>query len=258
MGESVALYLIIRFFQEAFGFTVYLSYILFPRKLQSRYKKILLLQFTYYKNLEPAKKKLFEHRMKLFMRTKKFIPEFIDKVSDEMKVLISASAVQLTFGLQVYKLIHYRRIIVTPKEYRHKATKRVFKGHVDGLGRIYLSWNNFKEGYDIEHDGINLGLHEMAHALRRELLRKDFNFEFFHSYENYEQLAKIEMQRVKDKLNTILRPYSGKNLDEFFSVCIEYFFEAPLLFHSRLPEIYNRLKKLLKQDPRNEANPLQY
>src|SRR5688500_13375781 len=64
-----------------------------------RYKEILLKYFTYYQKLSPSNKIKFEKKVAAFIYGKRFIPRQVDEVTIEAKVLIAASAVQLTFGL---------------------------------------------------------------------------------------------------------------------------------------------------------------
>ena len=96
----------------------------------------------------------------------------------------------------------------------------------------------------------------MTHALKRQLLNKSFNFEFRNHYDDYLELANIEMERIKNKKESMLREYAGKNLDEFLSVAVEHFFEVPHVMYKKLPDLYKTLTRLLKQDPRNEEAPI--
>ena len=54
-----------------------------------------------------------------------------------------------------------------------------------------------------------------------------------------------------------MRAYGGRNMHEFFAVCVEHFFEAPVEFKNRLPDIYNHLCFLLNQDPSNFSGDYQ-
>ncbi|TXI82845.1 MAG: hypothetical protein E6Q44_00750, partial [Flavobacteriales bacterium] len=39
------------------------------------------------------------------------------------------------------------------------------------------------------------------------------------------------------------------NQAEFFAVAVEYFFEQPVAYQERLPELYACMRALLRQDP---------
>ena len=134
-----------------------------------RFKDILLKYFPYYQRLSPENRSLFEKKLVRFLYRKRFIPRNVDEVTIEAKVLISASAVQLTFGLPDIYLRHFHTILVYPNDYYSSITKRYHKGEVNPLfGIIVLSWQSFVDGYIYPNDSFNVGLHEMAHALRLE------------------------------------------------------------------------------------------
>ena len=88
-----------------------------PRPLPKKYKLILRNHFPYYTNLELTKKKQFEKKVQRFIHLKEFIPRQMNRVTDEMKVLISACAVQLTFGYPNVFLSHFKRILIYPDAY---------------------------------------------------------------------------------------------------------------------------------------------
>ena len=62
-----------------------------------------------------------------------------------MPILISAVAIQLTFGLDKYMLNYFNDIYVLKDDYHYGFYSRPFMGHVDQSG-IYLSWDNFIKG----------------------------------------------------------------------------------------------------------------
>ena len=48
---------------------------------------------------------------------------------------------------------------------------------------------------------------------------------------------------------SLFRNYCATNLDEFFSVAVECFFEKPHEFKNYNPKLYSLLSKILKLDP---------
>ena len=74
------------------------------KPLSPQQKEILRRHFDFYARLAPVRKKNFEKRVSAFIRAKKFVPRDLKAVSEEMRVLISATAIQLTFGLPLVTL----------------------------------------------------------------------------------------------------------------------------------------------------------
>lgn len=215
------------------------------------YKDILQKYFTYYQSLSSGNKARFERKVCNFLYAKKFIPRNIEKVTIEAKVLIAASAVQLTFGLPNISLAHFDKILVYPNEYYSAITKNYHKGEVNPrFGIIVLSWKNFVEGYANQNDSKNLGLHEMAHALRLENIIRNEEYKFFDEdlvsrFDGYGRLIIGDMKQY----GNFFRPYAHTNPHEFFSVAIENFFERPEFFKEQFPDLYEILTRLLGQDP---------
>jgi Mlc titration factor MtfA (ptsG expression regulator) len=203
--------------------------------------------------LSPAAKSTFERKITRFIYGKRFIPRLIDEVTIEAKVLIAASAVQLTFGLPDFALHHFDKILVYPNDYYSSITKRYHKGEVNPrFGIIAISWQSFIDGYIDTADAFNLGLHEMAHALRLEsIMREEFAILDEGLFEKFDDYAEHVCMQIEIGPSNVIRPYACTNKHEFFSVAVENFFERPELLKAELPQVYGIMVQLLRQDPLN-------
>ncbi|HEY3403534.1 MAG TPA: zinc-dependent peptidase [Ohtaekwangia sp.] len=217
-----------------------------------QFKDILQKYFRFYQQLSAPNKIKFERKVCYFIYRKQFIPRNVDEVSIEAKVLIAASAVQLTFGLPDLYLQHFNKILVYPNDYYSSITKRFHKGEVNPRFRvIVLSWQSFIDGYITPTDSINLGLHEMAHALRLENIIRNDEDDFFdeHLLEKFDELAQNICNNTQNWSESFFRPYACANVHEFFAVSVENFFERSEAFKQQIPELYDILSKLLNLDP---------
>lgn len=216
------------------------------------YKLILQKYFRYYQQLSEVNKSKFELKVANFIHGKRFIPRNVPEVTIEAKVLIAASAVQLTFGLPNVYLRHFNKILVYPDNYYSSITRRYHKGEVNPrFGIIVLSWQAFIDGYIVPNDSLNVGLHEMAHALRLEdRIRAEEGLIFDENYlEQFDSWADRICENAGETGPVFFRPYACVNKDEFFSVAIENFFEKPKEFQEQLPQLYSVVTNLLRQDP---------
>jgi MtfA peptidase len=217
-----------------------------------QFKEILDRYFVYYQRLSLANKAKFERKVTEFVFSKRFIPRNVSEVTTEAKVLIAASAVQLTFGLPNVYLRLFDKILVYPNDYYSSITKRYHKGEVNPrYGIIVLSWQSFIDGYIHPNDSRNLGLHEMAHALRFENLIRSEDYPPFHAdlLERFDAFSTRICNDPSFAEQTFFRPYACTDEHEFFSVAVENFFERSAQFKRELPELYEILSKLLGQDP---------
>ena len=229
------------------------------RPLPKKYKPILREHFPFYNKLSDHDKHLFERKMQYFIHYKEFIPRKIDRVTDEMKVLISACAVQLTFGLPKVVLSHFKRILIYPDDYYSTITRAYHRGEVNPrMQAIVLSWKHFVLGYIDESDGINLGLHEMAHAIRLEnkITNNEHSFFDAETLQLWHKLAEMEIERIGNGESRMFRDYAGTDHDEFFAIAVENFFEKPEEFRELMPNIYEVMTRLLRQDPYKLTHPV--
>jgi Mlc titration factor MtfA (ptsG expression regulator) len=203
----------------------------------------------YYKSLSKACKDRFMDRVVRFMEHKHF--QYVDlEPEDNMPLLISAAAIQLTFGLEHYLLDYFENIFILKDNYRYGMYNMPFEGHVSEDG-IYLSWNNFmKESADYT-DGQNLGLHEMAHALTYVNFSVDDgrDWPFHDRFKEFSVIARPIFDQMKAGGATFLSAYAATNYQEFWAVSVESFFERPTSFKIQLPQLYSALCTLLNQDP---------
>jgi Mlc titration factor MtfA (ptsG expression regulator) len=213
------------------------------------YHEVLSQYLPYYRSLPANLQQRFVKRTVNFMTAKQF--EYVEMEPEEkMPLLISAAAIQLTFGLNRYLMDHFEKIYVLHHDYHYGLNSIPFQGHVNHEG-IYLSWNNFTRGFDNYDDGDNVGLHEMAHALAYV----NFNVTegsddgFRERFIRFSQTGrKVFAQMQEEEAGGFLGNYAASRYEEFWAVCVENFFERPVAFKIQLPELYAAMCTLLNQD----------
>jgi MtfA peptidase len=212
------------------------------------YDRLLMQHMPYYRNLSAPYKERFLKRTVIFMCAKEF--EFVDmNRREEMPLLISAAAVQLTFGLDNYLMDHFKTIYVLHHDYHYGLNSVPFQGHVNHNG-IYLSWTNFVKAFDNYEDGDNVGLHEMAHALSYVNFTANNGSDdgFKERFRQFSPTGRAYFYRVQQGETGFLGNYAATNYEEFWAVCVENFFERPGPFKALMPELYDAMCKLLNQD----------
>lgn len=212
----------------------------------------LLNKFSYYGYLSPRGKDKFAGRVVRFLADKKMLGMEGLVITDEIRVMISAAATQLTFGLEKHMLLHFHTIQVYPQVFFSKMADAHLKGGATPRGRMMLSWKDFQHGYAAADDKLNLGLHEMAHALLLDMLHGAVSNEHLEAeIGRWERSGDRVLEELRQKNPHFLRGYGAANEHEFFAVCVEHFFESPVEFRNRLPDVYFSLCRLLNQDPLN-------
>lgn len=217
----------------------------------ARYDEWLSGANSYYKSLSNTLRRRFVQRVMEFMKTKKF--DYIDITPDEkMPLLVSAAAIQLTFGLDQYLLDFFDNIYILQHDYQYGMYNVPFAGHVNRDG-IYLSWDNFMRGFADDTDGDNVGIHEMAHALAYvNFTARDNDGEddvFQTRFKHFTETARPIFEDMQQGGNNLLDRYAATNYNEFWAVSVETFFEKSFRMKQEMPVLYKALCELLGQDP---------
>ncbi|HEU5293082.1 MAG TPA: zinc-dependent peptidase [Cyclobacteriaceae bacterium] len=222
----------------------------FLRPLSPRLKPINV----YYKKLTSEERKRFEWRVFYFINTTDIEFRHFNMSQlvnyNEVRYLIASIATQMSLFLTEDCYDAFNKIIIYPDQYYSPITGQYHKGETNpGAGYIVLSWTSLQTGFANKADGINLLMHELAHALWLE--NELFEYDIFdaEALQNYKIIASRVMNEVTKNNSGFLRSYAFTNKEEFFAVAVENFFERPEKFKSSLPELYFILAKLLKQDP---------
>ncbi|RAI92232.1 zinc-dependent peptidase [Algoriphagus yeomjeoni] len=228
-------------------------------RITSSEKAILENKFIYYQRLNQNHKKEFVTKLELVITRKAFVPRgALSEVTTEMKILIGATIVMVTFGWNDLRLPHFKKILIYPSTYYSTISKQYHRGEVNPRhGIIVLSWSCFLNGIADQKDGVNLGIHEVAHALKLEnQIYYNDESEFFNPeiYRSFQLLATEEIHKIKTGNLTVFRSNAGIDDDEFFAVALETFFEKPHEFFEYNPELYGTLVRLMRQDPRVWVN----
>jgi Mlc titration factor MtfA (ptsG expression regulator) len=205
--------------------------------------------FTYFNELPESQKLVFAERVYRFRHTKKFHYIGLEN-NEDIATLVSASAVQVTFGLNNYKLSHFKDIYVLADAYHMDSDDELYIGHVAPEG-IYLSWKHFLYGYAHANDNVNVAVHEMAHALLYNNFFAQYGIDshFRLNYEKFSSSTGPILANAITNRQSYLRNYAFSNLHEFWAVSVEAFFENPKGLKENMRELYEALCRVLNQDP---------
>ncbi|MDO7171951.1 zinc-dependent peptidase [Mariniflexile sp. AS56] len=219
------------------------------RRLNQNQKNILQNQFSFYKKLSSTEKKHFNHRVASFMADKDFIARDGFVINDEVRVLVSATAIMLTFGFRDFYIGVISKIVIYPKAFYSNTNKAYHKGEFNPrLETLVLSWEDFVEGFRDGKDNINLGIHEFTHAIHiNSLNASDVSATIFS--DSFKELSEmlVESEPFRNKLmdSDYFRKYAFTNQYEFLAVIIENFMETPQVFKSQFPILYIKIKQML-------------
>jgi Mlc titration factor MtfA (ptsG expression regulator) len=175
-------------------------------------------------------------------------------ITDEVRVVISATAARLVLNLDLERYDDLREIVVYPYDYRHPEGEARILGEATSGGTVVLSWPSVLAGLKDPRDGLHTAIHEFAHVLDAEHSGFD-GVPRLRANEDYRPWAdvlgahfrKLKMGGKSEAKS--LRPYGKTNAAEFFAVATEAYFEKPRQMKKHTPELYEQLRKLYGGDP---------
>ena len=218
-------------------------------------KKTLRDKVSFYNKLSPEDKRLYESNIAFFIAEHSI--EGVDgiEITDEVKTLVAASAVRLTFRRPGWEYYNFGEILIYPGGFSPEGnystkSKSGFTaaGMVHSQGGVILSLPHLLNSFAHGNDGFNVGYHEFAHVLdgrRPDGTPDELNLG---SYRPWAQTMQNEFEKVHAH-KSILRDYAGTNPAEFFACSVEYFFEKPAKMKQQAPAVYEQLSSFFDQDP---------
>jgi hypothetical protein len=218
-----------------------------------RWRAFLLERYAHYERLPPTWRARFEDDLRLFLAAKR-ITGIGTEVSDELRVLVAASAVTLTLGWPDAEWDRLSEVLLYPddfdRDYRFGPSGDDGRaGETHSWGTVILSVPTLEESFDYD-DGYHVGLHEFAHLL--DVSQGEFDGMPAglrgEARRAWPALVEREIERVR-RGRTVLDDYGAEGPVEFFPVAVEAFFERPQEMRRHHGELYAALSGYFAQDP---------
>lgn len=236
-----------------FNRPLYVHFYPFPKELGMYEDELLRREFSFYRNLSEKHKKYFRHRVHRFIKRYKVFGRNELPVTPDMRIMLAATWVTLTFGMRRYLPTIFKAIIIYPDVFE-SANGNLHKGEFNyGAGVVVFSWKHFMEGMEFSNDNLNLGLHEFAHVLHIDSVRgrrKGASAVIYSDmFDKIMEYIADDEKRIQLRNLNYLREYAYTNQHEFIAVVLEYFFETPHEFRQKLPELYNMVADMINHKP---------
>jgi hypothetical protein len=216
-----------------------------------RWRRTLEERYDHYDRLPTPLRARFESDMRLFLAEKRITGVAVE-VSDELRVLVAASAVTLSLGWPDYEWDQLAEVLLYPQDFDrdYSFESGELAGEAHPWGTVILSVPALQESFADPDDAYHVGLHEFAHLLDVDQTHFDGIPVGLDPARHAEwvALAEREMQRLR-RGKSVLDDYGADDPVEFLAVAVEAFFEAPLALRKRHRELYAILADYFGQDP---------
>ena len=221
-----------------------------PKRLSPGLKKFMEANLNFYDALSEEAKYRFDSRMSLSMLSYDFKPMGFEQMPEDIKAIILANSIRLTFGLPDYLFKQFENIVVYPHPFPSPQ-------YPDDLHASEL----------YQEDGVMIFSAEqvMQHIFNPTLIFNVVLYEWVRVLmSDFRELAQIP---VTDEHWPAVSLISGipkekvmatiglKDIDPR-AVAIVYFFTYPERFEQGLPETYKSISEILNQNPSSRIQPI--
>jgi Mlc titration factor MtfA (ptsG expression regulator) len=222
------------------------------------YRKLLIDNVTFYRNINAAEKIRFENKVKEFLGYVS-ITGVGTEVDELDRLLVASSAVIPIFGFPEWKYYNLREVLLYPDTFNKdkfltseedkQTLGMVGNGPMQGF--MILSKPALHSGFANDTGKENTGIHEFVHLLDKE----DGDVDGMPEALLQKQYAVPWLELINKNITAIMEDqsdinvYGATNKAEFFAVTSEYFFERPDLFKEKHPQLYELMTKIFHQEP---------
>ena len=221
------------------------------RPFPARWRELLVEGYDHYERMDAAWRARFEDDVRLFLAEKRITGIGIE-TSEELRVLVAASAVTLSVGWPDYEWDQLTEVLLYPddfdRDYAFGGSER--SGEAHPWGTVILSVPSLHESFEVPDDAYHVGIHEFAHLLDVDQTHFDgipVGLSGVRARE-WVRIAEQEMERLRHGRSEF-DEYGANDPVEFLGVAVEAFFEIPQRVRRRHRELYAILAEYFGQDP---------
>jgi Mlc titration factor MtfA (ptsG expression regulator) len=221
------------------------------RPFPEAWRRFLESSYDHYDRLPEGLRARFEDDVRILIAEKRITGVQVP-VTDELRLLVAASAVTLSLGWPDYEWDQLTEVLLYPDDFDRdfRFGGHEYVGQTHPWGTVILSVPALEESFDDPDDGYHVGLHEFAHLLDVDQTHFDgipVGLNAAHSRE-WVALMEKEMERLR-KGKSVLDSYGAESPVEFLAVSVEAFFQIPQQVRKRHREVYMILSAYFGQDP---------
>lgn len=197
-----------------------------------------LFQYPFYQRLPEGEKKRFRSRVALFVMGNNFIPQVMPGVPEDVKAMVAANAVTLTFGQEAFLFKKFENIVINPKPLPTLQYPENY--HASEIyapdGVVLFSLEQLVRGFLESTHYFNIGLYEYA---------KVFMLTYpHHPYPTFDDANWEILERISGFSKAWIEQWINLPNINPVAVSIAHFFTFPEEFLKELPEEYEMYRQI--------------
>jgi Mlc titration factor MtfA (ptsG expression regulator) len=231
------------------------------------WREILRLNMAHFGYLDTDEQRHLSELTQVFVAEKAWEGCNGLELTDEIRVTIAGQACLLLLGFDHDLYRNVETILVYPSTViPRRAEEPMFArptivgevmpliGEAHGRGPVILTWDAVRRGGIHPELGHNVVYHEFAHKL--DMLDDSVDgtppLDSREQYRAWVEVCTREYEQLRERSErgepTLLDPYGGTDVGEFFAVATECFFDRPIELSETHPELYGVLSEFYRQD----------
>ena len=221
-----------------------------PPELDLPLIRLLDQHFPFYQKLSPALKIRFRQRMVLYMLANDYIGKGFEVVPEDVKGMLAANVVMITFGQEDFLLNKFERIVVYPHPFPSPQHPRHLHAceHFEEDGVILFSAEHLIAGILQSTKYFNTGLYEYARVYQSSYPEKP--------YPVFDEFIWGKIEAICGFSKEGLEKYIGLPEIEALAICIALYFIYPEKVRQLMPNAYKDFCHIFNLDPMKEVNPI--
>lgn len=220
-----------------------------PPEPDARLVQLLDRFCLFYQKLVPLEKRRFRHRISLYMMGIDFIPMVFEKVPDDIKAILAANAVQITFGQEDFIMAPFEQVVVYPHPFPSPQYELIHASETypeDGVlifsaEQLLISFTNPTRFY-------NICMYEYAKVFILNHPNVPFPEPGPEIWDLLEKVGGFSQHQIEACI--------GLSGADPLPVCLHFFLANPERFQEVLPELYSQIREILNLDPVNGSYPV--
>lgn len=219
-----------------------------PPEMPAPLENQLVVMLPFYKHLDSVEKKRFRDRVMLWIRAKEHLLQGLKVFPEDVKNLIAAYGVMMTFGTEKYLLQPYERLVLYPHPFPSPNFQFLHNSEInDEDGVVIFNAHPLMNGINNPRQHYNLILHEYSHAFIMNYPEHDFP-SFAEKKQRLEEIRGINLETIEKTI--------GLPDIDIRQVAVEHFFITPVRFNEILPDEYQRLCEIFNMNPLKAVRPV--
>lgn len=237
LNSAVLLLVLVILFNQSYVSEKGYFFLEYIRGITDRDRKKLYKEFLFYRKLTPHLRQKFEQKLRFFLYKKRYFTFEGKKVSRKRKLLISAYASMISFGMQNFNFKSVKEIVIYSHRFYSEVKQKIVSWEITSEGKLLLCWKDFYKEMKNQEVESPIGLKLMVFAMKLET-----------GNSVKEEIYRLRPSVIYRNMPVFTEHGESRDRDSFFMHCLVRYFSNPQILKNQYPDIFKKLEVALYPD----------